>query len=301
MSETAVREAPNAPNAPDAPDTPVDWRLRARQLTGTLRLDLRRALLSPRSLAVYFLAFAPLVLVGIWALTPFPTQDLDGPQDGAKVFSVLFELYIRVSIFFSCLFLFVSLYRSEILERSLHYYLLTPVRRDVLAFGKYLAGLIAAVGVFSVGTTALFLTVMSPWGTTALVNYLFSGPGLGNLLAYLGTVLLACAGYGALFLLVGVLFRNPVLPAASIWVWESIIPAAAELPQALQRHLLPAVALPGAADARGLRADRQPGPGVGLDPRRDPVHRSRAGDRRLAGTSDGSGVRRGVGRRGAAA
>ena len=49
-------------------------------------------------------------------------------------------------------------------------------------------------------------------------------PGLTNLVAYLGTVVLACAGYGALFLLVGVLFRNPVLPAAAIWVWESINP-----------------------------------------------------------------------------
>jgi ABC-type transport system involved in cytochrome c biogenesis permease component len=202
----------------------TDWQLRIRQLTGTLRLDLRRALLSPRSLAVYFLAFAPLMLVGIWALTPFPTQDLDGPQDGAQVFSVLFELYIRVSIFFSGLFLFVSLYRSEILERSLHYYLLTPVRRELLALGKYMAALIAAVGVFTVGTTAIFLTVISPWGATAMTNYLFSGPGLGNLIAYLGTVVLACAGYGALFLLVGVFFRNPVLPAAAIWVWESINP-----------------------------------------------------------------------------
>ena len=112
-----------------------DWRLAARQLAGTLRLDLRRSLLSPRSLAVYFLAFSPLVLVAVWALTPFPLDEFEGPQEGSLVFTVLFELYLRVSIFFSGLFLFVSLYRSEILERSLHYYLLTPVRRDLLALG----------------------------------------------------------------------------------------------------------------------------------------------------------------------
>lgn len=203
-----------------------------RQLAGTLRLDLRRALLSPRSLAMYVLAFAPLVLVAIWSLSPFPLRELDGPQEAMLVFGVLFELYVRVSIFFSTLFLFVSLYRSEILERSLHYYLLTPVRREVLALGKYLAALIATTGVFLVGTVGLFLLVLLPWGPGAMANYLFAGPGLANLLGYAGVVALACAGYGALFLLAGVLFRNPVLPAAAIWIWEAIVPL---LPPLLKR------------------------------------------------------------------
>lgn len=199
----------------------TDWSLMVRQLGGACRLDLRRALLSPRSLALYFLAFAPVLLVTIWALTPFPTEHLSGPQESIKVFTVLFEFYIRVSIFFSAMFLFVSLYRSEILERSLHYYLLTPVKREVVALGKYLAALIASAGVFMVGTAALFLLVSSPWGMAELGNYMFSGPGLSNLFAYVGIAFLACAGYGALFLLVGTLFRNPVIPAAVIWGWEA--------------------------------------------------------------------------------
>ena len=173
---------------------PRDWRLMARQLWGTCRLDLRRALLSPRSLALYFLAFAPVLLVTIWALTPFPTEHLSGPQEGIKIFTALFEFYIRVSIFFSAMFLFVSLYRSEILERSLHYYLLTPARREIVALGKYLAALIASAGVFMVGTAALFLIVASPWGMAELGNYMVSGPGLANLFAYVGIAFLACAG-----------------------------------------------------------------------------------------------------------
>ena len=209
-----------------------DWGLMARQLGGTCRLDLRRALFSPRSLALYFLAFAPVILVAIWALTPFPAKAFSGPQGAVMVFTVLFEFYIRVSIFFSAMFLFVSLYRSEILERSLHYYLLTPVRREVVAAGKYLAALIACAGVFVVATAALFLVVASPWGMAELGNYMFSGPGLSNLLAYSGIALLACAGYGALFLLVGTLFRNPVIPAAIIWGWEA---ANLLLPPALKR------------------------------------------------------------------
>lgn len=195
----------------------IDWQLIARQVAGTCRLELRRALFSPRSLALYFLAAAPLLLVGVWTLTPFPAEQFQGPRQAARMFTVIFEVYLRVSIFFSALFLFVNLYRAEILERTLHYYLLTPVRREVVACGKYLAALVASAGVFSLGTMALFLLVASPWGLAELGNYLFSGPGLANLAGYVGVAALACAGYGALFMLVGVLFRNPVVPAAAIF------------------------------------------------------------------------------------
>jgi len=45
--------------------------------------------------------------------------------------------------------------------------------------------------------------------------------GWGQLQAYLGVTVLACAGYGAIFLLAGLLFRNPIIPAAAVLVWES--------------------------------------------------------------------------------
>lgn len=199
----------------------LDGRRLARQLAGIVRLDLRRALLSRRSLAVYALALGPVALVAAWAASPLPERIASGPQEAVQLFAVVFELYLRVSVFFSCLFLFVSLYRSEILERSLHYYLLTPARREVVALGKYLAALVASVTVFAAGTVALFLLIASAWGAPAMGNYLFNGPGLANLSAYLGVLALGCAGYGALFLLVGVWFRNPVIPAAAIWAWEA--------------------------------------------------------------------------------
>ena len=37
-------------------------------------------------------------------------------------------------------------------------------------------------------------------------------------------MLLACLGYGAVFLLVGLFFRNPIIPAAIFWVWEWMNP-----------------------------------------------------------------------------
>ena len=36
------------------------------------------------------------------------------------------------------------------------------------------------------------------------------------------TTLLACSAYGALFLLFGLLFRNPILPMAAVLAWECL-------------------------------------------------------------------------------
>lgn len=201
--------------------TTTDGGRAVRQLLATVRLEVRRSLFAGRALAVYFLAFAPVALVGLWAVSPFPTRQFDGVQEAATMFAVMFEAYLRVSIFFSALFLFVNLYRAEILERSLHYYFLASVRREVVAAGKYLAALVVACGLFVVSTTVLFLLTILPWGRGAFITFFLRGPGMGNLSAYLAVVVLACAGYGAVFFLVGLLFRNSVVPAAVLWIWEA--------------------------------------------------------------------------------
>ena len=38
---------------------------------------------------------------------------------------------------------------------------------------------------------------------------------------------LACVGYGAVFLMCGIFFRNPMIPAAVVWVWEEPEPVPA--------------------------------------------------------------------------
>jgi hypothetical protein len=40
------------------------------------------------------------------------------------------------------------------------------------------------------------------------------------ILTYTGITTLACVGYGAVFLLVGLFFRNPIIPALLIYGWE---------------------------------------------------------------------------------
>ncbi len=147
------------------------------------------------------------------------------------VYAGIFQFfYLRLGIFFGCVGIFSNLFRGEVLEKTLHYYFLAPVRREVLALSKYLAGLAAAIFFFA-GSVAL------AW---LLIGAHF-GPGwreflLGNGLAQLGwytlTAVLACLGYGAVFLVMGLVSRNPMLPAALVMVWEGIN---AFLPSFLQR------------------------------------------------------------------
>ena len=205
----------------ESPATPgtVDWALIRRQISGVMRLELRRNFWSRRSLTSYFLALAPVVLMAFWSASPAPQKFFGGPVVVTQtVFPLLFESVIRTSLFMATILMFMSLFRSEILERSLHYYFLTPIRREVLVVGKYLSAQVALSVLFMIATTLLYCLTLLPWGISAV----FQGIELGNLIAYLGIVILACAGYGAVFLLVGLFFRNPIVPAAMIWVWELI-------------------------------------------------------------------------------
>jgi hypothetical protein len=127
-------------------------------------------------------------------------RDRDTIPKDSLVFAGVFQFFfLRLAIFFGCVGVFTNLFRGEMLDKSLHFYLLTPIRREVLAIGKYLAGLIATVVIFCTST------------------------------AYLGVTAAACLGYGGIFLAAGLLFRNPILPAAFVLVWEGLnvfLPAA---------------------------------------------------------------------------
>jgi hypothetical protein len=46
------------------------------------------------------------------------------------------------------------------------------------------------------------------------------GPRFGPSLRYAGITMLACVGYGAFFLVVGLFIRNPIIPALLLYGWE---------------------------------------------------------------------------------
>lgn len=203
------------------PSTPV-WRARARQLGVVLRIELGRTLFSRRVLAPALLCLLPIGLLLVVGL--FVNEDgeplMSTPERARTAFSFVYSaIVLGAVVFFGSAALFTSLFRGEILDRSLHYYLLTPMRREVLALGKYLAGLITSAGLFGTTTVIAWFLLYLPFGGARLVADLV-GQGGAQLGAYLCVTLLACVGYGAVFTLMGLLFRNPVIPIAVFTAWE---------------------------------------------------------------------------------
>ena len=114
----------------------------------------------------------------------------------------------------------MNLFRGDIVDRSLHFYFLSSVRREVLVIGKYLSGLATSIILFSATTIICMLLLYFPHFPSESSRFFFDGPGMGQLLTYTGITILACIGYGAFFLVVGLFFRNPIIPAVVLYGWE---------------------------------------------------------------------------------
>ena len=207
----------------ETPQLGSSWSLWGRQIVGILRLEIKKNFLSKRALPMYLLAAIPVVIMMMLALFD------RGMQRGVRtnfaqaliVFSNLHEgLILRTVIFFGCAWIFMNLFRGEVVDKSLHYYFLSAVKREVLVFGKYLSGLIASCALFLLTTAGALFFLYLPRGVQANLDYIFSGPGLGQILDYLGITILACIGYGALFMVIGLFFRNPIIPALVVYGWE---------------------------------------------------------------------------------
>jgi ABC-type transport system involved in multi-copper enzyme maturation permease subunit len=114
----------------------------------------------------------------------------------------------------------MNLFRGELVDRSLHYYFLSPVRREVLVVGKYLSGLVTSVILFTFTTVVAMLLLYFPHFYSESIRFFFEGAGAGQLLTYAGITILACIGYGGFFLVVGLFVRNPIIPAVILYLWE---------------------------------------------------------------------------------
>jgi ABC-type transport system involved in multi-copper enzyme maturation permease subunit len=200
----------------------LPWRLWAAQVMAILRLEIAKNFKRKRAIPVYLLALMPFVL---WQAHSFAYmrgwRHCDGHED-IMVFAGVFQVFVlRLAIFFSSVAIFMNLFRGEVMEKTLHYYFLAPVRREVLVVGKYLSGLAMMVILFTASTALSYLTAVSHLKLTA--SRAAAANAMGDLPAYLGVTMLACLGYGAVFLIMGLLFRNPIVPTAAILTWESII------------------------------------------------------------------------------
>lgn len=198
------------------------WSLWLRQVAAIVRLEMKTSFSIRRAAPVYLLASMQLVIfLGHAIAYSSGWQRCNGSFD-LTLFAGVFQIFqLRLAVFFGCVVIFLNLFRGELVRKSLHYYFLAPVRREVLVIGKYLAGSITAITVFTASTILSYLVTLKHLGQTG--NAALAGPAAGHMAAYAGVTALACLGYGAVFLLLGILFRNPIIPAISVLLWESLI------------------------------------------------------------------------------
>ncbi len=198
-----------------------------RQFLGVLRIELAKTLFGRRALPLWLFALIP---IGISLLSLIVSTVWDPKEGGVSLadsvmaFALIFQVLVRGLLFLGCAWIFTSLFRGEILDRSLHYYFLAPIRRELLTLGKFVAGWI--------GSTTLFVTsglvcqglLFGALGPSAALDHLLHGAGLLHWISYAFVTALACMGYGAVFLLAGLRFKNPLVPAVVVFLWETTNP-----------------------------------------------------------------------------
>jgi ABC-type transport system involved in multi-copper enzyme maturation permease subunit len=193
--------------------------LRRRQILAILRLELRKNFLSRRGIGLFLLAVLPMIIPVIqWIRLKVTHHDAD-LAGTTTAFAGLFQYFVlHFLIFLGCVTVFGNVVRREVLDRTLHYYFLSPVRRELLVVAKYLTGVVATSTVFGLSTLVTYVLtyLLEPQGKA----FLLRGPGLGHLGAYLLVAVLGCIGYGAVFMALSFFFRSPIIPALLLFGWE---------------------------------------------------------------------------------
>ncbi len=205
----------------NAAKQPLPWALWLRQIRAIFRLEVEKNFLGRRSILIYLLALLPILPLSVLALVRPPGSEWKDFNNYSLIYAFLYNgLILRTVVFFGCAWIFMNLFRGELVDRSLHYYFLSSVRREVLVVGKYFSGLVTSIILFTFTTVVAMLLLYLPHFYSQSLRYFVEGQGLTQILTYAGITILACFGYGAFFLVVGLFFRNPIIPSLLLYGWE---------------------------------------------------------------------------------
>src|ERR1043166_8910880 len=142
---------------------PANWSLWLRQIGAIFRMEIEKNFFSRRSLLIYLIAFLPLFPLTVLAFFTPPGREWQDFNQYSLVYSFIYNAFImRTLVFFGSAWIFLNLFRGELVDRSLHYYFLSAVRRDVLVVGKYLSGLATSIILFT-ATTVIAMVLLYGW------------------------------------------------------------------------------------------------------------------------------------------
>ena len=195
---------------------------RARQLRAVAGREAARSIAGRRLLPLGVLASLPIVLALLRALL-LPDSQAHDVAGGVAEFAQVFWVFIlRIVVFISAAHAFVKTFRAEMTDETLHWSLLAPLRRRDLVLGKYVGALVATSLVLTASTALTWILYVLPHASH--LGDFVARSGVVHLLRYLVVVVLGCAAYGAIFLLLGLFFRSPMIPAVVLLGWEALTP-----------------------------------------------------------------------------
>lgn len=159
----------------------LPWRVWMSQIAAILRLELRKTLPARRGLWIYLLAFGPLLLFAGHSLVQIKKGRACDIGNDTHIFAGVFQLlFLRLSIFFGCMGIFTNLFRGEVLDKSLHYYFLSPVKRQILVAGKFVSGLLASMLIFGASIILQFFALYWHFDSNVRQGYFLHGHGVGQ-------------------------------------------------------------------------------------------------------------------------
>jgi ABC-type transport system involved in multi-copper enzyme maturation permease subunit len=196
--------------------------VRRRQLWAVAAREAGRSLAGRRLVPLGVLAALPVVIALLRALM-IPDSEAADLSGGVAEFAQVFWVFIvRVVVFFAAAHAFVKTFRAEITSETLHWSLLAPLRRRELVLGKFAGAWISTTLVLTASTALTWVLFLLPHAAQA--QGLFGAVGLLQVVRYGFLLAVATAAYGAVFLLMGLYFRSPMIPAVVLLGWEALAP-----------------------------------------------------------------------------
>jgi ABC-2 type transport system permease protein len=222
MSEAAVSAV--APGRDTSRPLPF-----GRAARGVFDLSLEGMVWSRRSIVIALLLGLPIVLALIYrgVLGRLP------PQVAAFDFygNIVAHYYLRFALPLAALFYATALIADEVDGKTLTFLITRPVRRSAILCGKFAAYVATTLALSLPSVVVSFFLLATANGMAGI------GSKVPDLFRDLGVMALALLAYGALFTLVGVVLRRPVIPGLLfIFVWEML----AYLPGYMPRFTLTA-------------------------------------------------------------
>ena len=177
-----------------------------------------------------------------------PSEDVAGMQLFGEL---VILLYLQFIVLYTCLLYGTSLVTAEAEDRTMAYLIVRPISRFEIVGYKYLGYVISIFTLFAIPVILNYLILAPHEGVGGIVD------NLGILGYVLAAILMAVMVWGALFMLMASLFKNPIMPGFLYCLfWESLIAnLGGNIPKATVTYYMRTVLIDGVSKVRSELID----------------------------------------------